>query len=327
MAKITILGTGTWGTALARLLANNSHEVCAWSKLVDELETLKTTNVHPKLKNVVLPQSIRYEKDLSLACRDAQIVVMAVPSPFVRSVAREASPYISNQIVVDVAKGIEKDSCKMLSEVIKEELPSAKVVVLSGPTHAEEVAVDLPTTIVSASADALAAEEVQKVFSSKTFRVYTNDDVVGVEMCGALKNIIALATGISQGLGYGDNAKAAIMTRGVAEIKRLGSKMGCKSSTFAGLAGIGDLVVTCTSMHSRNNKAGMLLGKGYSAQEAIKEVGMVVEGINALDAAMQLSQKYGIELPIISAVNDIVLGKLLPKDAIRILMQRELTNE
>ena len=327
MAKITILGTGTWGMALARLLANNSHEVCAWSKLEDELDALKATNVHPKLTNVLLPQSIRYEKDLSLACKEAQIVVMAVPSVFVRSVAREASPYISNQIVVDVAKGIEKDTCKTLSEVIKEELPNAKVVVLSGPTHAEEVAVDMPTAIVSASADAYAAEEVQRIFSNKTFRVYTNDDVVGVEICGALKNIIALATGISQGLGFGDNAKAAIITRGVAEIKRLGSKMGCNSSTFAGLAGIGDLVVTCTSMHSRNNKAGMLLGKGFTAQEAIKEVGMVVEGINALPAAMQLSQKYDIELPIISAVNDIVEGKLLPKDAIRILMQRELTNE
>ncbi len=327
MAKITILGTGTWGIALARLLVNNSHEVCAWSKIAEELEILKNTNVHPKLKNVVLPESIRYESELSKACSDAEIIVMAVPSPFVRSVAREVSPYIKNQIIVDVAKGIEKDSCKTLSEVIKEELPLARVVVLSGPTHAEEVAVDMPTAIVSASEDALAAEEVQKAFSNKTFRVYTNDDVVGVEMCGALKNIIALATGISQGLGYGDNAKAAIITRGVAEIKRLGEKMGCQPSTFAGLAGIGDLVVTCTSVHSRNNKAGVLLGKGYTAQDAIQEVGMVVEGINALPAAMQLSKQNGIELPIISAVNDIVLGKLNPKDAIRILMQRELTNE
>ena len=199
MAKITILGTGTWGIALARLLVNNSHEVCAWSKIAEELEILKNTNVHPKLKNVVLPESIRYENELSKACSDAEIV-MAVPSPFVRSVAREVSPYIKNQIIVDVAKGIEKDSCKTLSEVIKEELPLARVVVLSGPTHAEEVAVDMPTAIVSASEDALAAEEVQKAFSNKTFRVYTNDDVVGVEMCGALKNIIALATGISQGV-------------------------------------------------------------------------------------------------------------------------------
>lgn len=327
MAKITVLGTGTWGIALARLLANNSHQVCAWSKIEAELKVLEKTNVHPKLPMVTLPKNIKYEKELSVACKDAQIIIMAVPSPFVRLVARQASPYITNQIIVDVAKGIEKESCKTLSEVITEELPSARVVVLSGPTHAEEVAVDMPTTIVSASKDIAAAQEVQEVFSTKTFRVYTNDDVIGVEICGALKNIIALATGISQGLGFGDNAKAAIITRGVAEIKRLGSKMGCKEATFAGLAGIGDLVVTCTSMHSRNNKAGILLGKGYSAQKAIDEVGMVVEGINALPAAIELSKKYSIELPIISAVNDIVKGNILPTDAIRILMQRGLTNE
>lgn len=327
MAKITVLGTGTWGIALARLLANNSHEVCAWSKIEAELETLQKTGVHPKLPSVTLPDNIKYEKDLAVACKDAQIIIMAVPSPFVRTVAHEASKYITNQIIVDVAKGIEKESCKTLSEVIAEELPSARIVVLSGPTHAEEVAIDMPTTIVSASKDAFAAQEVQKVFSTKTFRVYTNDDVVGVEMCGALKNIIALATGISEGLGFGDNAKAAIITRGVAEIKRLGSRMGCNESTFAGLAGIGDLVVTCTSKHSRNNKAGILLGKGYSANKAIEEVGMVVEGINALPAAIELSKKYSIELPIISAVNGIVEGNILPTDAIKILMQRELTNE
>lgn len=327
MAKITVLGTGTWGIALARLLANNSHEVCAWSKIEAELEMLQKTGVHPKLPSVTLPDNIKYEKDLAVACKDAQIIIMAVPSPFVRAVAHEASKYITNQIIVDVAKGIEKESCKTLSEVIAEELPSARIVVLSGPTHAEEVAIDMPTTIVSASKDAFAAQEVQKVFSTKTFRVYTNDDVVGVEMCGALKNIIALATGISEGLGFGDNAKAAIITRGVAEIKRLGSRMGCNESTFAGLAGIGDLVVTCTSKHSRNNKAGILLGKGYSANKAIEEVGMVVEGINALPAAIELSKKYSIELPIISAVNGIVEGNILPTDAIKILMQRELTNE
>lgn len=327
MANVTILGTGTWGIALAKLLCENGHTVCAWSKLEAEIDALKSTNIHSKLSGVALPRNIKYTKELKQALDSADIVVMAVPSTFVRSVAHEASRYITDQIVVDVAKGIEKDSCKTLSQVIKEEMPGARVVVLSGPTHAEEVAVDMPTAIVSASEDTAAAEEVQRVFSNKTFRVYTNDDVIGVEVCGALKNIIALATGISAGLGCGDNAKAAIITRGVAEIKRLGKKMGCSDATFAGLAGIGDLVVTCTSMHSRNNKAGILLGKGYTAHQAIEQVGMVVEGINALPAAMQLCKKYAIEMPIISAVNDIVEGKLLPKDAISALMERELTNE
>lgn len=327
MSNITVLGTGTWGIALARLLVMGGHSVKAWSKIDKELEYLKKNNEHPNLKGVALPQSIQYEGDIQKALNGSDIVVMSVPSPFVRAVAKEAAPYINGQIVVDVAKGFEIQTNSTLSEVIKDEIPSARVVVLSGPTHAEEVGRDLPTTIVSASKDHDAALSVQQVFSSPVFRVYINDDVLGVEICGALKNIIALATGVATGLGFGDNARAAIITRGIAEMARLGKKMGCSRSTFAGLSGVGDLIVTCTSMHSRNNKAGILIGKGYSVKDAIAEVGMVVEGINALPAAIQLAKKHNIEMPIIFTLGKVVDGKLSPQQAMTVLMSRELTNE
>lgn len=327
MANITVLGTGTWGITLARLLANNGHSVCAWSKIEEEVTVLRETARHPKLPEVILPREIRYETDMGTAISGSEMIVIAVPSPYVRETAAAASPYVTDQIVVDVVKGIERASSKTFSAVIAEELPRARLVVLSGPTHAEEVSLDLPTTIVSASHDQAAAETVQKVFSSKTFRVYTNDDVLGVEIAGAMKNIIALATGVSEGLGCGDNTKAAIITRGIAEIKRLGRKMGCQTSTFSGLAGIGDLVVTCTSRHSRNGKAGRLIGQGYAVSEAIKEVGMVVEGINALPAAIELAEKYQAEMPITFALWDIVEGRLTPEDAIHMLMERELRTE
>ena len=327
MTNVTILGTGTWGIALARLLVANGHRVSAWSKLGSELEYLAKNAEHPNLKGVKLPDSICYYSDMAKALEGADIVVMAVPSPFVRAVAKEAAPYIDGKIVVDVAKGIEMQTNSTLSEVIKDEIPSARVVVLSGPTHAEEVARDLPTTIVSASEDEAAALTVQEVFSSSVFRVYTNSDVLGVEICGALKNIIALATGVATGLGFGDNARAAIITRGIAEMARLGKKMGCKRTTFAGLSGVGDLIVTCTSMHSRNNKAGILIGQGFSVKDAVEKVGMVVEGINALPAAIQLAKKYDTEMPIIFTLGEVIDGKLCPKDAIDVLMSRELTTE
>ncbi len=324
--KIGILGAGTWGIALARMLANCSHEVTVWSALEKEVVDLAANRTHPNLKGMIIPDSIVFTKDIKDACCDKGIIMFAVPSVFVRSTARSAKPYIvDNQVIVDVAKGIEPETLFTMSEVIMDEIqnPTIKIVALSGPTHAEEVAIDLPTTIVSACKDEEAAKLVQDEFMNTCMRVYTNDDVKGVELCGAMKNVMALAAGISYGIGYGDNAKAAIITRGMAEITRLGLAMGCNPQTFAGLAGIGDLIVTATSMHSRNNRCGMLIGQGIPAQEAIKQVGMVVEGINALPAAMQLAKKYNVELPIAEAVNAVVNLNADPKETVARLMGRD----
>ncbi len=326
--KIFVLGAGTWGVALARLLSINGHLVTIWSPFKDELSALSNTHRHKNLPNMVLPENITFSDDLSLISQ-CEIAVFAVPSVFVRDTAKNVKRFLNkNTIVVDVAKGIEKDTCLTLSQVLQSELGSQNpVVALSGPTHAEEVSLDLPTTIVSASKDHEAAKTVQNAFNNNAFRVYTNDDIIGVEVGGALKNIIALASGIATGLGFGDNTKAALITRGIAEIKRLGIRMGGNERTFAGLAGIGDLVVTCTSEHSRNNRAGRLIGQGLSAKEAQEKVGMVVEGINCLEAAMELSKKYSIELPIIHTVYDIVYNGLSPKDAVGQLMSREARHE
>jgi glycerol-3-phosphate dehydrogenase (NAD(P)+) len=245
---------------------------------------------------------------------------------FVRSTAKKAAPYITaNQIIVDVAKGIEADTLSTMSQIIADELknPAVKIVALSGPTHAEEVAKDMPTTIVSACEDMEAARQVQEIFAGTCMRVYTNPDILGVELCGALKNVMALGSGIALGLGFGDNAKAALITRGMAEIVRLGRAMGCQESTFYGLAGIGDLIVTATSVHSRNNRCGMLLGQGVAPEDAIRQVGMVVEGIHALPAAMQLAEKYNVELPIVAAVNAVVNGGASAREQVHALMHRE----
>jgi glycerol-3-phosphate dehydrogenase (NAD(P)+) len=263
-------------------------------------------------------------------CRDKEILLFAVPSPFVRATARKAAPYVKDgQIIVDVAKGIEADTLFTMTQIIADELKneSVKLVALSGPTHAEEVAKDLPTTIVSACEDMAAAQRVQTVFGNTCMRVYTNDDVLGVELCGAMKNIMALASGVALGLGYGDNTKAALITRGMAEITRLGTAMGCNSQTFYGLAGIGDLIVTATSVHSRNNRCGLLLGQGVAPADAIKQVGMVVEGINALPAAMRLAEKYQVEMPLAAAVNAVVNEGADPREAVAKLMARDQTTE
>ena len=322
--KIGVLGAGTWGAALARMLCLDGNNVTVWSAIESEVKQLSEKRVHPNLLGMKIPDEIVITGDISKACEGMEIVVFAVPSVFVRSVAKKAKEYISKDtIIVDVAKGIENDTFKTMTEVIEDELGKGRLVALSGPTHAEEVARDLPTTIVSASRDFDAAVTVQKVFSNNVMRVYTNSDIQGVEICGALKNIIALGAGISAGLGYGDNAKAAIITRGATEMARLGMAMGCDIKTFYGLAGVGDLIVTCTSVHSRNNHAGFLIGKGHSPKRAIEEVGMVVEGMNALPAAMGLSEKYGVELPIISAVNDIVNNNANPAAVVEQLMMRE----
>ena len=330
MAKIGVLGAGTWGMALARMLQLSGNAVTVWSALEREVEEFSATRRHPNLPGMEIPEEIRFTKDMEEVCRDKEILLFAVPSPFVRATARKAAKYVKdNQIIVDVAKGIEADTLFTMTKIIADELknPTVKLVALSGPTHAEEVAKDLPTTIVSACEDLAAAERVQQVFGNTCMRVYTNDDVLGVELCGAMKNIMALASGVALGLGYGDNTKAALITRGMAEITRLGIAMGCKPQTFAGLAGIGDLIVTATSVHSRNNRCGMLLGQGVPPQEAVKQVGMVVEGINALPAAMRLAQKYGVEMPLATAVNAVVNLGADPKDAVAKLMSRDQISE
>ena len=331
--KIGVIGAGTWGIALARMLTNSGHDVTVWSKLEEEIDELSTTRAHKNLLGMVIPEATSFTKDLEKATA-ADIILMAVPSPFVRSTTALIAPYVKDgQIIVDVAKGIEKETHFTMTKIIEDEIFKhnphirVKLVALSGPTHAEEVALDLPTTIVSASEDIEAAMTVQDVFMNTCMRVYTHFDVLGVELCGAFKNIIALATGISSGLGFGDNTRAALITRGIAEIKRLGIKMGCNDQTFSGLAGIGDLIVTATSEHSRNNRCGKLIGKGLNPNEAIKEVGMVVEGINALPAAISLAKKYNVEMPITETAYDIIFNGVEPKDAVLKLMTRDKRSE
>ena len=334
MARIGVLGAGTWGMALARMLCRIRHEVVVWSALSAEIEALEAGRPHPHLPGIDLPQELRYTVSMAEVCRERDILLFAVPSVYVRQTAAAARPHVPDeQVIVDVAKGLEKDSLLPLSQVIREELEQGsgprhvRVVALSGPTHAEEVARDLPTTIVSACEDLEAAEYVQDIFMNTCLRVYTNPDPLGVELCGALKNIIALAAGMCSGLGLGDNAKAALLTRGMAEITRLGLKMGCRAETFYGLAGIGDLIVTATSQHSRNNRAGFLMGQGMSPRQASEAVGMVVEGLNALPAAVQLAARHQVDMPIVQAVQAVVMGVTPPMDAVMALMTRGRRSE
>ena len=334
MATIGVLGAGTWGIAQARMLAVNGHDVTVWSALPEELKNLRTTGRHPNLPGMQLPAAMHYTADIAEVCTGRDLLLFAVPSVFVRGTAKKAAPHIRDgQLIVDVAKGMEEPTLLTLSAVIEDELAKApghkncRVAALSGPTHAEEVAQDMPTAIVASCEDEAAAKTVQAIFTNPTFRVYTNPDKRGVELGGAIKNVIALAVGIALGLGYGDNAKAALITRGNAEMGRLGAAMGCRPETFAGLSGMGDLIVTCTSMHSRNLHAGMLIGHGRSAAEARAEVGQVVEGINALPAAKRLEKTYGVEMPIVDAVDGILAGKLEAKNALAALMGRDLKRE
>ncbi len=327
--NIGILGAGTWGTALSRMLCNMGYNVTVWSALEREVDELSRNRKHPNLGDMVIPDGIAFTKNIEEACEDMDFVLFAVPSVFIRSVAEKSKAHLSPKtVIVNLAKGIENETFMTMTDIIEDVLgKDIKIVALSGPTHAEEVSKDLPTTIVSASRDIDAAERVQNAFSNSFFRVYTNTDILGVELCGAVKNVMALAAGISSGLGYGDNAKAALITRGIAELARLGVAMGCERETFYGLAGVGDLIVTATSVHSRNNHAGFLIGKGRSASEAIKEVGMVVEGINALPATVGLAKKYGVEMPIIFAIDAIVNSGANPTEIVNKLMLREYKNE
>ena len=331
MKNIGILGSGTWGTALANLLISVGHDVTLWSKFDSEIEYIASNHAHKNLPGVVISEQIKLTTDLKSAISGMDVIVMAVPSPFVRQTAALIKDYVKDgQIIVTVAKGVEKGTLMTTSEIIHDELKEndLPVVALSGPTHAEEVAIGLPTLIVSACEDLKVAEQIQDIFySSQCLRVYTNQDIKGVEICGALKNIIAIAAGMSDGLGYGDNAKAALITRGLREITKIGLAMGANINTFSGLTGIGDIVVTATSVHSRNHKAGYLLGQGYSLEETLEKVGMVVEGLNSLEAAIELEKKYNLNLPIIDTVSAIISGKTSVKDAVPALFGRSKKDE
>lgn len=325
--NIGILGAGTFGVALAKLLDFKGYKVIIYSHSKDKCEELNRTHIHPKFKDIVLSNSIIFSNDLKEVVSNKEIIIFALPSITIREYSKKIKPYINDsQIIVDVSKGIEEESLLTLSEVINSELNN-RVVTLSGPTHAEELIKDLPTTIVSANKDIELAKQIQEIFNTNYLRVYTNTDQRGIEICGALKNIMAIASGISDGLGYGDNAKAAIITRGLQEIKRLGYKIGCKEETFFGLAGVGDLIVTCTSNNSRNHNFGYLIGQGKNKDEALKEIGMVVEGLNTLPAAIKLTNKYKVETPIIEGVNKIINENLNPKVAVDALFNRDLKSE
>lgn len=325
MAKVSVLGAGSWGTALSLLLCKNGHEVTLWSALEDEVRMLCEKREHEsKLPGVRLPEDMKITADLEDSLQDPDVAVLAVPSPFTRSTAHRMAPFVKKgQIIVNVAKGVEEHTLMTLSEIISEEIPQADVCVLSGPSHAEEVGKGLPTTCVVSAEKRETAEYLQGIFMSPVFRVYTTPDILGVELGGALKNVIALAAGTADGLGYGDNTKAALITRGIAEISRLGTKMGARAETFYGLSGIGDLIVTCASVHSRNRKAGYLMGKGYTMQEAMDEVKMVVEGVYSARAAKSLAEKYQVEMPIIEEVNKVLFEDKPAANAVRDLMLRD----
>ena len=325
MAKTGIMGAGSWGTALALLLHKNGHEVTVWSISQEEVDMLAGEREHKsKLPGVKIPEEMRFTTNLEEAVTGKDFLLLAVPSPFTRNTARSMKPYVAEvQIIVDVAKGIEEDTLMTLSQQIGEEIPQADVAVLSGPSHAEEVGRGLPTTVVIGARSKETADYLQKMFMNEVFRVYTSPDMLGMELGGSLKNVIALAAGIADGMGYGDNTKAALITRGIAEIARLGVKMGGAVESFTGLTGIGDLIVTCASVHSRNRKAGFLMGQGKSMQEAMDEVQMVVEGVYSTKAAVKLGQKYGVPLPIINKVNEVLFEGKDPKEAVNELMLRD----
>lgn len=329
MKKVAIIGSGSWGTALAVLLNNNGHNVSIWSFKKEEAQAIKENGENKEfLPGIPISIEINITNNEQEAVEGADIVVFSTPSKFVRTIAKRFKPYLKvNQIIVNVAKGLEDDTLYTLSEVFEAEFPDNFVCVLSGPSHAEEVGRGIPTTCVVACKDIKIAEFVQEIFMSPVFRVYTNTDIVGVEIGGALKNVIALAAGTSDGLGFGDNTKAALMTRGITEISRLGVAMGANRETFSGLTGIGDLIVTCTSMHSRNRRAGILLGQGKSLTETLQEVHQVVEGVNTAKAAYELAKKYNVIMPITEEINKVLFENKDAKQAVADLMTRDKTVE
>ena len=329
MAKVCVLGSGSWGTAMAVHLAKKGEDVVLCSLTDDKFDRIKSerenTNALPGVK---IPDSVVITKDVEASVKDAELLVLATASLYVRETAKKIAPFVKDgQIIAEAAKGIEEDRLQMLYEVVEEEIPQAKVAVISGPTHAEEVGRGIPTTCVVGARQKDTAEYIRNVFFSDSFRVYINPDMLGIALGGALKNVIALAAGIADGLGYGDNSKAALITRGITEITRLGVKMGANEATFAGLSGIGDLIVTCESRHSRNRRAGVLIGEGMTPQEAMTEVDMVVEGVYAARSAKRLAEKHGVELPIVNEVVKVLFENKDPAEAVRDLMVRDTVLE
>ncbi len=329
MSKIAVLGGGGWAIALAKVFCENGCDVTIWSAVQKEIDMLKNDHENTvSLPGIIIPDSIEISGDLASSVKNADLIIMAVASSFVRSTAKKLKGLIPDgQIIVDVAKGIENDTLYTMSEVINEELPLADVAVLSGPSHAEEVGMRIPTTVVVGAKTKETAMKVQSVVSNKYFRVYISPDIKSIELGGSLKNVIALAAGIVDGLGLGDNTEAALMTRGLKEITYLGIAMGGHARTFHGLSGLGDLIVTCSSKHSRNRRAGILLGKGYTLDEAVKEVNMVVEGAVSAKAALALSKKYNVEMPIVEMVNQVLFENKKADEALWELMDRDSVNE
>lgn len=327
--KISVLGAGSWGTALAVLLYGNGHEVTLWSIDKREVDMIRVEREQlEKLPGVQIPEGIAVTNDLEESIPGRDLLVLAVPSIFIRSTSKMMAPFVEDgQIIVNVAKGIEEGTLMNMTDVIEDEISNARVGVLSGPSHAEEVGRRIPTTVVAGARDKETAEAIQDAFMNSFFRVYTSPDLVGIELGAALKNVIALAAGIVDGLGFGDNTKAALITRGIAEITRLGTAMGGRVETFAGLSGIGDLIVTCTSTHSRNHNAGYLIGQGKSYQEAMDEVKMVVEGVYSAKAALALARKYQVEVPITEQINRVLFEGVSAMDAVPSLLLRNRTSE
>ena len=327
--KAAVIGAGSWGIALAYRLNKNGSDVILWARNKENVDRLKVDREDKnKLPGVILDKNIEITDDLEYAIVNSDMIVLTVPSVGIRDICRKIRPYLSTEegsqkIIVNCAKGIEADTLMLMSDVILDELPGSDVAVLSGPSHAEEVGKGLPTTIVVGAFSKESARKVQDAFMAEEFRVYISPDMLGIEIGAALKNVIALAAGVLDGLGYGDNSKAALITRGIAEMSRLGVAMGGSFETFSGLSGLGDLVVTCASMHSRNRRAGILIGQGKTAEEAMQEVKMVVEGINSAEAALKLSQKYEVEMPIVEKVNEVLFHGLSARDAVRDLMMRD----
>ena len=329
MATVSVIGAGSWGTALAKVLDTNDNEVTVWSISEAEIEMLKMHHEHlEKLPGVKLPEDMVFTADMKEAVEGKEYLILAVPSVFTRSTAKLMAPYVTEgQVIVCVAKGIEEATLMTITDIVEEEIPAAEVAVMCGPSHAEEVGRELPTTVVAGAHKQVVAEGIQDIFMNEVFRVYTSPDVLGMELGGSLKNVIALAAGMIDGLGYGDNTKAALITRGISEMSRLALKMGANAETLNGLTGIGDLIVTCQSKHSRNRKAGMLIGQGYTMQQAMDEVKMVVEGVYSAKAAIALARKYEVDMPIIEEVNKVLFENKPAREAVLGLMLRDKKSE
>ncbi|MBR5152552.1 MAG: NAD(P)H-dependent glycerol-3-phosphate dehydrogenase [Clostridia bacterium] len=328
MAKVSVIGSGSWGTAVAVMLAENGHQVTLWSYFQEESENLRIHKENQAfLPGVRIPDTVNYTCKFE-DCVPADLVICASPSHAMRKIAQGLKSVLpEGQIVLNISKGLEEDSLKTLSQVLEEELPHCRIAVMSGPSHAEEVSRRMPTTNVVAAETEEIANRIQDIVMNERFRIYTNPDILGVELGGSLKNVIALCAGVLDGLGLGDNTKAALITRGIVEMARLGVAMGAREETFHGLSGMGDLIVTCTSMHSRNRRAGILIGQGKTVEEAQQEVKMVVEGVKSCRAAFALAKKMGVEMPIVEQAYQVLFQNLSPKDAISNLMLREKKHE